>query len=82
MRYVPRFTLRKALIALVCLALFLGWLRPDRARYRSTVGGYSLEFSPTYPALIVIYGLPFRVNTSRRLRLPDRYNIDSGTDRP
>lgn len=36
--YLPQFTLRRALFAIALFSLFLGWLRPDRAKtYRAKV---------------------------------------------
>jgi hypothetical protein len=53
--YLPRFTLRRALIAIALLALFLGWLRPDRAKY----------FPPA-----LISGIAFRPSSSRIVFYP------------
>jgi hypothetical protein len=59
--YLPRFTLRRALMAIALLALFLGWLRPDRAKVdqHRTIGGgesWRIEFHPfLFPATISIW---------------------------
>lgn len=47
--YLPRFTLRRALIAIALLALFLGWLRPDRAEVRRNEFSSSVTFVPMFP---------------------------------
>jgi hypothetical protein len=59
--YLPRFRLRRALIGIALLALFLGWLRPDRAKFLSgsitSMGTKqrTVEFRPfLYPAVIAI----------------------------
>lgn len=44
-----RFTLRRALIAIALLALFLGWLRPDRATTRGNPVQSVVEFRPMWP---------------------------------
>lgn len=48
--YLPRFTLRRALIAVALLALFLGWLRPDRAKVHNSHWTQAVEFEPMWPA--------------------------------
>lgn len=47
--YLPRFTLRRALIGIAVLALFLGWLRPDRAEWCWYDDEKGIVFSPMWP---------------------------------
>lgn len=64
--YLPRFTLRRALIAIALLALFLGWLRPHKARvYRRemldalSMTQYQATGSPMTPVASVTHTVVF-----------------------
>lgn len=54
--YLPRFTLRRALIAIALLALFLGWLRPDRAEIILARNFRGIELRPLWPNRTFILG--------------------------
>ncbi len=54
--YFPRFTLRRAMIAIALLALFLGWLRPDRAKSCWYDDEKGIAFSPMWPECHIAIG--------------------------
>jgi hypothetical protein len=57
--YLPRFTLRRALIAMALFALFLGWLRPDRTEIDNYPGIHAATFKPMW--------LECRITAGRRV---------------
>jgi hypothetical protein len=80
--YLPRFTLRGALIAIALFALFLGWLRPDRARTyqsRKLKGPLDLyqSWKPLGPYLSVTHGLEFAPIWMSRRIVVERTRVES-----
>lgn len=54
--YLPRFTLRRALTVLALLAIFLGWLRPDRAGVTNHSLYRGIHFRPMWPDCSIRFG--------------------------